>query len=65
MVYVLFNVRENDIFVICIKRYNLFLQFFRKNVVLFICSLIYIIIIKMEEEKIFFNNMVINWDIVY
>lgn len=23
MVYVLFNVRENDIFVICIKRYNL------------------------------------------
>lgn len=35
MVHVSSNVRENDIFVICIKRHNLSLQFFRKNAVLF------------------------------
>lgn len=41
MVYVLFNVRENDIFVICIKRYNLFLQFFLGKMLYYLYLVIY------------------------
>lgn len=64
MVYVLFNVRENDIFVICIKRYNLFLQFFLGKMLYYLYLVIYNNN-KNGKKIIFFNNMVINQDIVY
>lgn len=63
MVHVSSNVRENDIFVICIKRHNLSLQFFRKNAVLFTRS--HIQQQQKWKKKTFLNNMVTNQDIAY
>lgn len=65
MVHVSSNVRENDIFVICIKRHNLSLYFFfRKNAVLFTRSHIQQQQ-KWRKKKHFLNNMVTNQDIAY
>lgn len=63
MVHVSSNVRENDIFVICIKR-HISIVFFRKNAVLFTPSHIQQQQ-KWRKKTTFLNNMVTNQDIAY